>query len=138
MTNQEVFNRLKSIKRGRYVALRKKKVLGHGVEKVSELVIRLGVNYANMKINEGKETGSLPWGKWVPGYEHFVIEHKGAYYLRVTSSYSQHVRSYYFLNGASITRDEAAAIVGERKLDSHPADVYNIRFENLLDIRIGH
>ena len=134
MTNQEVFERIKEIRKGRFVALRKKKDLGCGVTKVSDMVIRLGVNYANMKINEGRQTGSLPWGHWVPGYEQLVIEHKGVYYLRVASSYSKHGKATYFLNGAEITRDHAASIVGEKKMESKSLDVCNIRFENLIDI----
>lgn len=137
MTNQEVFERIKEIKKGRYVALRKNKDLGNGVTKVSDMVIRLGVDYSKMKINAGRQTGSLPWGHWVPGYEQLVIEHKGVYYLRVASSYSKHGKAAYFLNGAEISRDHAASLIGERKMESKPLDVCNIKFENILDIRVG-
>lgn len=136
MTNQEVFERIKEIRKGRFVALRKKKDLGGGVTKVSDMVIRLGVDYSKMKINEGRQTGSLPWGHWVPGYEQLVIEHKGVYYLRVASSYSKHGKAAYFLNGMEISRDHAASIVGEKKMESKSLDVCNIKFENLIDIRV--
>lgn len=134
MTNQEAFQKISQAKKGRYMSLLKKKDLGQGVEKVSALVIRLGVNYANMKVNEGRQTGSLPWGQWVKGYENLVIEHKGSYYLRVANGYTKHGKSYYFLNGEQIDRAKAASIVGEKKLESGESAVYNIKFENILSI----
>lgn len=135
MENDKVFEILRKVKRGRYISLKKTKDLGKGVTKVSEMIVRLGVDYANMKINEGRQTGSLPWGQWVPGYEGFALEHKGVYYLRVTSSYSKHVRSTYFDDsGEEITRDQAAAIVGEKKVSSSNPDVYNIRFSSIISI----
>ena len=56
------------------------------VEKQTLAVIRLGVNYENMSVNAERETGPLPWGQWVKGYEHFLIEHKGMYYLAITTA----------------------------------------------------
>ena len=75
MTNNEILSKLATIKKGRYISLTKVKDCGNGVVKESDMVIRLGVNYANMKINENKQTGELPWGHWVPGLENLVIEH---------------------------------------------------------------
>lgn len=134
MTEQEIFEKLKEIKKGRYISLRKTKDLGSGVTKVSDLVIRLGVDYSKMKINEGRQTGSLPWGHWVEGYEQLVIEHKGIYYLRVASSYTKHNRSYYYMDGQEITKAEALSVVGAKKMESKNPDIYNIRFDNIIHI----
>ena len=136
MENNEVFDRLNKAKRGRYVSIRKKKDLGKGVVKISDLVIRLGVDYANMKINEGRQVGSLPWGHWVPGFEGFAIEHKGTFYLRVANGYTRHGKSMYFLNGVEIGRDAAVAIVGEKALSSGESAVYNIKFENIVSMGV--
>ena len=57
MNNQEILNKLNNIKKGRYISLKKKKDLGSGVTKISDMVIRLGVEYQNMKCNENKKGG---------------------------------------------------------------------------------
>ena len=77
MTNQEILTKLAEAKKGRYINLTKAKDLGQGIVKESDMVIRLGVAYSNMKINEDRQTGQLPWGRWVEGLENLVIEHKG-------------------------------------------------------------
>lgn len=134
MTNQEILNKLGEVKKGRYIALKKKKDLGEGVVKVSDLVIRLGVDYANMAINKDRTTPIQPlkWGHWVEGLEGLVLEHKNNYYLRVASSYSNTNKSIYLKDGNQISKEEVIALVGEKKLESGNPDVYNIKFENIL------
>lgn len=139
MTNQEILTKLAEIKKGSYIKLTKKKDLGEGVTKESDMVIRLGVSYANLAANEGKQTGSLPWGHWVEGLENLVVEHKGNYYLRITSKNPEDVEhssdviaTRYLLNNAEISKEAAVAIVGEKKFESKPSMVYNIKFENIL------
>lgn len=136
MTNQEILNKLSDVKKGRYVSLKKKKDLGEGVVKISELVIRLGVDYANMKINEDRTTPIQPlkWGHWVEGLEGLVIEHKGNFYLRVASSYSNTTHSYYYKDDKQISKDEVIALIGEKKLKSVNPDVYNIKFDNIIEL----
>ena len=87
LTNQEIIERVRNAKKGRYTHLTKVKPLGNGIVKESEMVIRLGVNYQNLSMNEGRVTGGLKWGHWVEGLENLVLEHKGQYYLRVTIIY---------------------------------------------------
>lgn len=142
MTNQEILTKLAEIKKGRYISLCKKKDLGQGITKESDMIIRLGVSYANMSVNANHETGSLPWGHWVPGLENLVVEHKGNYYLRVTSVDPEHlergsdiIATRYLKDGREISRDEVIAAVGEKKFASKASVVYNIKFENI--IRLG-
>ena len=137
MTNQEILNKLGSAKKGKYISLSKVKDLGKGITKVSDLVIRLGVDYSKMKVTEGKEVGGLPWGNWVEGLEGLVIEHKGNYYLRVASSYSNNNKSYYYLDGQEVSKEEVIALLGEKKVQSGNPDVYNIKFENILSLGIN-
>lgn len=142
MTNQEILAAVANAKKGRYISLTKKKELGNGVTKQSDMVVRLGVAYANMAINEGKQTGSLPWGKWVEGLENLVVEHKGNYYLRVTAVDPAHlgngaeiIETRYYDGEGRISREEATEKVGaEKKIQSKAAEVYNIKFENILKI----
>jgi len=136
MEKEEILSRLKNVKKGRYVSLQKKKDLGEGFTKISDLVIRLGVNYANMKINEGRTTGSLPWGHWVEGLENLVIEHKGNFYLRVTSAYSKNGKSAYYYNGKPVDKSFVIERLGEKKVASNNPDVYNIKFENILELNL--
>lgn len=136
MTNEEIIQTMLSKKKGRYVNLKKEKDLGNGVKKITDMVIRLGVDYANMKVNEDRqsEIGSLPWGHWVEGLEGYVIEHKGKYYLRVASSYSNTTKSIYTLNGVEVDKEEVETLVAPSKMKSSQADVYNIKFENIIEL----
>lgn len=136
MTNEEIIQTMLSKKKGQYVSLKKEKDLGNGVKKITDMVIRLGVDYANMKVNENRETeiGSLPWGHWVEGLEGYVIEHKGHYYLRVASSYSNTTKSIYTLNGVEVGDEVVCELVAPYKLKSSSADVYNIKFENIIQL----
>ena len=141
MTNQEILTRLAESKKGRYINLTKSKDLGQGIIKESDMVIRLGVAYANMQINEDRQTGQLPWGKWVEGLENFVVEHKGNYYLRITStdpanpeSGSDVIATRYLMNGQEISKEQVIAIVGEAKLSGSASPVYNVKFENIIKL----
>lgn len=142
MTNQEILNTLATVKKGRYISLTKVKDLGEGIVKESDMRIRIGVSYANMSVNADKATGSLPWGTWVPGFENLVVEHKGNYYLRISSTTPSDVESgsdviatRYIRNGQQITKEEVVSIIGEKKMTSKPSLVYNIKFDNI--IRLG-
>lgn len=138
---QQILSTLKQIKHGRYIKITKSKDLGSGVTKVSDMLVRLGVSYSNMEINESRQTGSLPWGNWVAGLENLVIEHKGKYYLRITSTDPKHPESgadilstTYFKNNTIITEEEAIQILGDKKLSASQSPVCNIKFENILSI----
>ena len=105
--------------------------------------IRVGVNYKNLKANKNKEIQPLPWGKWVKGLENLVVEHKGNYYLRITSTNpndlekaSDVIATRYIQNGVEISKEEVINQIGEKKLASSPSMVYNIKFDNI--IRIGN
>ena len=139
MTNQEILTKLAEAKKGRYINLTKVKDLGQGIVKESDMVIRLGVAYSNMKINEDRQTGQLPWGHWVEGLENLVIEHKGNFYLRISStdpanpeSGADVVATRYLKDGAEITKHDVLTLVGEQKGSASP--VYNVKFENILKL----
>lgn len=146
MKNQEILTKLAEIKKGRYFNLTKVKELGKGIVKESDMVIRLGVSYANMAINKDRETGSLPWGQWVEGLENLVVRHVKDnvenYYLRITSTDPAHpesgadvIATRYLLNGEQITKEQVLEMIGEKKLSGSASSVYNVKFENI--IRLG-
>lgn len=134
MENNEIISVVAQLKKGTYVSLIKRKDLGQGVVKITSMVIRTGINFANMQVNKDRQVGQLPWGNWVAGLENYVIEHKGKFYLRVYNSYSDSIASVYYLNGNEITKEQAIAIVGEKKLESHSSECYNIAFDNIVSI----
>lgn len=140
MTNQEILFALSSIKKGTYTHITKSKDLGNGVTKISELAMRIGCNYANLAINADKQTEPLKWGHWVEGLENLVIEHKGNYYLRVTSKTPANldgadiISQTYLMNGVVVDAQIALAAADPRKCISGPSPVYNIKFENILSI----
>lgn len=151
MTNKQIISKITEAKKGRFINFTKKKDLGNGVKKITDMVIRLGVNYSNLSINAEKETGSLPWGQWQPGLENLVITHSKLnketgrmnknYYLRITSktpanpnSGADVVRTTYYKGRKKITREEAEQIVGAKKMESHAAAVYNVSFKNIIKI----
>ena len=141
MTNEQILEKIKELKKGTYLTLTKQKVLAEGLVKETDMRIRFGVSYQNLKINEGREVGSLPWGHWVEGLENIVIEHKGNYYLRVTSTNPENpdegddvLANRYILNGEEITKEQAVEFAGEKPFKSHTSAVYNIKFENIVKI----
>ena len=143
MNAQEILQKLQNTKKGTYVSLTKVKDLGNDIIKESDMRIRVGVNYKNLKANKNKEIQPLPWGKWVKGLENLVVEHKGNYYLRITSTNpndlekaSDVIATRYIQNGKEISKEEVINQIGEKKLTSSPSIVYNIKFDNI--IRIGN
>lgn len=139
MTNQEILNKLNQIKNGRYVGITKEKELAEGITKVSNIVVRVGVNYA--KMNSVQESGrvvqGLPWGNWLDNYSGKVIEHKGNLYLRVANSYNaKNNKCKYYKDGKEISRQEVVALIGEKKVAGSESDVYNIKFDNIIAIRV--
>lgn len=141
MTTQEILQKLAEIKKGRYINFTKVKDLGSGISKESDMVIRLGVNYANMKINADKQTGSLPWGQWVEGLENLVVEHKGKYYLRITSTHPSNpesgadiIATRYLRDGQEISKKQVIEMLGEKKLSGTPSPVYTVKFENIIKL----
>ena len=143
MNNQEILQKLTKVIKGRYIRLTKKKDLGQGIIKESDMRIRLGISFANMKVNENKEIGSLPWGQWVEGLENLVVTHKGNYYLRITTTNPNDlenandvIATRYIKDGELISKEEVISLIGEKKLISKPSLVYNIKFDNILRLGI--
>ena len=147
MNREEIIRKLEEVKRGRYYSLTKKKALGNNIEKITVMRIRLGVNYSNMSINKDRQTGSLKYGNWIEGLEGLALEYtnkKNEYhnYLRVTTTDPNNIENYvdvvetrYLMNGRNVDREIVRSIIGDKKLESKPSIVYNIDFENILEIR---
>lgn len=140
MTAQEIINSVKAQRKGTYLKLTKAKDFGNGYSKVTDMVIRTGIDYYNMKENENKPRQGLPWGSYEPGLEGYVINHTNKegvqkHYLRVYDNGSNvQSKSKYFKDGIEVSRDEVAVAVGEKKLESKKASCYSIDFNNIISI----
>lgn len=141
MTNNEILERLSSIRNGAYLKVTKEKDLGQNIKKISTLKLRKGVKTNNMSIYKDKQVGPLPWGNWVEGLENLVIEYKGNYYLRLVSTDPENIGSgkdiistQYLLNDMVVNKNEVISILCENKIKSKGSPIYNIKFENILAI----
>jgi len=70
--------------------------------KVSTATIRTGVDYANLGVNEGTDTGALKWGEW--SVFPYVIEHKGNMYARLYITDGT-VSTRYYVDGVETDRE---------------------------------
>lgn len=141
----EKFNNLKIKKGANYVIEYEtepsatRKAFAGRVKKCTTMVGRFGVKYANMKANEGKETGPMIWGEFKDD-NNFIIEYNGKLYLRVTTSSLPNVKpkTIYLLDGEEITKENLIEMgaLGNRKPTETPL-VMNIKLENIINIRCG-
>jgi hypothetical protein len=92
------------------LATQKKPAAAHKerkLEKITEGVFRVGINYSNMKTVIEKRGGStepepLPWGEWY--IFPYVIIHKGEYYYRVYPMWEK-ITVRYFVDGRCVDRE---------------------------------
>ena len=135
MNFNEVKEVIRNTKKGTFTPIHKVKDLGKGVIKHTYMLMRMGIDYSNMKVNQGREIGELPWGSW--NLFPWIIEHKGKFYLRIYNAYVDNAKahSYFEYEGHEISKEQAIEIVGEKKVvGSAPSDVYVVAFENIVSI----
>ena len=75
----------------------------HELIKVTEAIIRTGVGYENMAVNQDTETGDLPWGDWAV-YPYIVL-HKGQWYVRLYLKGDSPMKVTYFVDGTEVVKD---------------------------------
>jgi hypothetical protein len=104
--------------------------------KVTSATIRTGVDYANLAVNEGEQTGALPWGTWhtFP----YVITHKEVLYGRVYAK-ADTIKSVYYVDGLEVDRDTFMGYLTPSQRNRKPPKGGTIspRFENLTLITRG-
>lgn len=72
------------------------------LRKVTTAMVMTGAEYRNLAVNNGVETGELPWGEWAK-YP-FVVEHKGESYARLYTIDGT-VRTIYTVDGEVVSRE---------------------------------
>ena len=70
--------------------------------KVTDAVIRTGVDYANLAVNADSDTGELPWGEW--SVFPYIVEHRETLYARLYVKDGS-VQTRYMVDGVEVDRD---------------------------------
>ena len=141
MERKTIFEKIEGIIKGAFTKIEhktiKKPLAAHKdafIEKYTKTVIRMGISYQNMKQNQNRITGPLPWGQWVAGYENYLIEHKGSLYLRLYMDDVHSATTIWYLNGKETTKEylEQNGYIG--KQSKNESKCYNINIENIISI----
>ena len=121
----------------------------HTLEKITEGIVRAGIDYANLSsvkqgIADGErgEVQELPWGQWkvVDGVSQFpyVIEHKGADYIRLYPSMHK-PHSTFYVDGEQVDKNKFADYLTPSEAvkllcpkDEDVPACFTIKLENVL------
>lgn len=135
---QQVYEAIAMAKKGAFTNItykseKKSAIKGHKIEKITSAIVRLGIEYKNLGVNKGIETGALKWGQWRKDYYTYIIDHKDKSYLRVYTT--DHIpTSKWFLDGEETTKEELIANGYYKEEPSNPMTCYVINFDNLITI----
>lgn len=150
MKANEIMEQIRKAGKGQFAGmtwqkdLPTRKGVQHKVSKVSQAVVRFGVEYENLKsTKEGREDGTLPeqntglpWGQWKQ-YP-YIIENKGNEYLRCTLGANNKIKTSYFIDGNPATKEEVQVICLKSAFSSGaPQSVMNINVENITTLHTG-
>lgn len=112
------------------------------IEKVTDMSMRAGIDYDNMKaVKEKRESGELPaenaglpFGSWVAFP--YLIEHNGTHYIRLYPNTGGKVETAYFLNGESTTLDEVKQflLASELPKPGNRPDCITVKLENITEL----
>jgi len=152
MNKQQIEQSLKAIHNGAYTKIRylstipsNKENKGKVVQKMTDSIVRLGVTYCHIAVPEIQDSiknndsakRELPWGQWDEQNPNYLIEHKGNYYLRCSTSRSpnHHGKVRYFVDGAEVSKEEAMSLTRPSEwTDARTMYVFNPKIENILAI----
>ena len=111
------------------------------VTKVTNAVVRFGVQYDNIKAVQNKRAdGTLPavnagltWGEW--NIYPYFIKHNGVDYVRCSLSKQNPINTQYFINGRPATKAECETICTKAAFSSGEIpDVITVKADNILKI----
>ena len=73
------------------------------IEKITDTTARFGIEFANMKINDGKKVGSMLYGKYMKDLEKYILKYEKdgdvRYYLRGYIVNDKNTIVKYLMNG---------------------------------------
>lgn len=105
---------------------------------------RIGVDYANMKINKDKITGSLPYGSFEYSNEIIYSPTSDTYQLRLTQTMNKSMvpNVKWYLDGKEISKEELIEMkaLGSKQRENKPFNpeenpVFNVKLENIIEIK---
>lgn len=139
-------------KKGQFVSLHTKRPMKvrkgvvDNLEKDSTFVVRIGVDYDNIKaVQEKRESGELPEQnaglkpnfKWV----HFPVllqnEKSGEFYIRCSKGANTAPKTKYFKNGIEVKKDDiqALCLAVEFPKTERNNDVFDIKVSNIIELK---
>lgn len=144
MEVKQAIARAKEIKKGAFVSVEyygnpKKLKSAENVEIIKKCkgVYRLGLTYANLKINANKETGGLNGVEWVSGLENYELTNaKGEEMIRLYTTKCK-THSQWFINGIETTKTKLVnmGLISKSEPSQAVPPCINVKIKNL--IRIG-
>ena len=116
------------------------------LRKETHAVVRAGIDYENIaKVKADRASGEkdatpngLPWGNWFKFP--YIIENKGAFYIRLYPSTNNIPKVKYFVNDKEVTKQEYASYLtpsnAEKVLNptENRTECFTLKASNVLDI----
>lgn len=149
MLYSQIKRRLENNQKGTFTAMvwerpmkTKKAYSNEVVTKRSEGVVRLGINYDNIKdVKEKRASGELPvenqglqWGQWE--LYPYIITNKEKKYLRVATSKNNKIKTRYFINGKEASYDEIEnMLLASEKRSTDELDVFTVNIDNIIALQ---
>ena len=145
LTQQQKIETLDSLQKGGYVKVQwysmpcTKKAFKDRVRKETTSVLRLGVNYGNLKENENKEINPLPtYLEW--HYKNIILRNINTNGLLVRV-YTSKVKNYtpsvqYYLDNEPITKQELIDMgaLNASQSKSFDGNTFNIKLDNIISL----
>lgn len=134
MTKQEIMEKLETIKKGVYTKITFQKDLGNNCVKVTEAVVRLKVNYYNLKSVLGKQKSDRKITDIIL-MENTLFENKeGKTKLRVFTTNNHRTKSTYYLNGVETDKKELLEKGYIQPKESKPTSMYMLFTDNIIKL----
>ena len=114
------------------------------LEKEASFVVRIGVNYDNIKtVQEKRASGELPPEnaglkpnfRWVKFPVLMQNEKNGEFYVRCTKGANTKPKSKFLLNGIEVDKNSIAEYCLAQELKSNEAEVFDIKVSNIIEIK---
>ena len=145
MENKELQNKLSTYTKGTFIKMEYKSNptplaahKGDLIEKVSKGVYRLGITYANMKVNANRITGPLKSGQWRNGLENYIIDSvdkKGIQKSKLRVYTTKHKTiTKWFLNGVETTKQWLIDNGYISSAQSGPRLCFDVLIDNIISI----
>lgn len=119
-----------------------RKGVNDAITKSVRMVGRMGIDYNNIgAVQDKRENGELPstpqplpWGVW--SIFPYLIEHKGAFYVRLYNGTSDkvHAEAHFFRNGVEVSKAEIAPLLLAAELEEKKGDCFTCKVENITRI----